>query len=251
MKIKNIVLTMYLLLISTLSFAQIQKNAWGIAGNFETNYVKEQGVKNGSAYKTHFTAMNISPSFNYCVSNRLMLSANVTATPSNNSSNSDYFGISGRVRYYFTPQKEWKTYSQIILGKDSDNKGGLSGNLSIGANKFLNPHIALNMNMGFGNISRERDAASDDGYAFFKVNFENINTFRKEGDTTSTSQKRLSLGGQFLTSYNLDDKELQVILAPEIAYYIFPKIMIGIDIHSTMASVGRTISLPLLNVFGR
>lgn len=252
MRIKNLVLNMCCLLISTVSFAQIQKNAWGMAGIFETYYVKRKVTVYGDTYKGHATGINISPTFNYCVSNRWMLNASARAFLPEDSAYDDYYSIAGSVRYYFTPQKKWKIYSQLMMQKDYTEGSNLSMNFSLGANQFLNPHIALNMNINVGGIIAEREPISNDSYVFFKANFENLNTFKRGGDTvTSTEQKKLSIGGHFLTSYHLEDKDIDVILAPEIAYYILPKVMVGTDIHASINSFHKQVSLPLLRVFGR
>ncbi len=144
---KNIFVSTVLLLFTTISYAQTEKNNLILGGNI--NY---SSVKTGSLSVKN-TTLNLSPSVGYFVVDNLAVGVNINYSQekfANITQNSLSFGPFAR--YYFGKHDKLKPFGQIGLGLFSGNHQvnfrntkvkGSTYHIGLGAAYFLTKNVAL------------------------------------------------------------------------------------------------------------
>lgn len=162
---KNTIIFLFLVALTTTLNAQIQKGSALLGGTVGINNISEEG-SNG-------TVINVSPNVGFFLSNRFVLGFGLDFKHDTEEEVTS-LALLPFARVYFSGSGMSRFFAQLDVGteiRDFDELEGappLSAGLGIGANFFLNDNVAIEALLGY---RRVQDFEADFGVNIIGLNF--------------------------------------------------------------------------------
>lgn len=169
--IKNKIFLITTLLISVASNAQITKGNWMVGGSGNYTSYKSKIYNNNTEITQTGSALSISPNLGYFIVDNFALGTIVSysfSNPSGDNNNSQGYGISPFVRYYFRKSdKMINPFLQSSYGfsKGKSDSGGSNKSTGYtikgGSAIFFNSSVALELSLNYDSSKFNSDVKSN------------------------------------------------------------------------------------------
>lgn len=247
MQLKNLFLVNALILIYSVSNAQIGFGFKKIGGDATLNYNHLYEDFFDPSKESASAALN--PTLGTFAGKKTLLTIQPNAKYSTTLGNSRYnyleqitssLGLNVSLRHYIDPDAKWKFYGEIMGGVFEKTLVDYSGNkysrnikdvgVLIGANKFLNNSMSLNFQLGCDFLFEDRYFLNTTTSNYFLgLNFENfIKTDTKEEDSILIAKGRKTIDGNIRFNYYVyEETTFALDFVVKYGQLITSKLMVG------------------------
>ena len=147
MKVKSIILVLFIVCVSSASYSQTNKGNWIVSGSstLQVTNNKFEGGDDGA------TTVILSPSIGYFVANNLSLGVAMTLMTSEGTT---AISVLPTASYYIETQSQLKPFIDLGIGyssisDDEDTYGGLAIGAGVGIMYELNKNVGLNIGLQY------------------------------------------------------------------------------------------------------